>query len=83
MIGRDKGRTLRWQALGLKDQIDQARIQGFDVVWIELRAYPEVGANPSKELTEILGPPVLTDRLNLVQVFDLRTNKQLKREKCH
>jgi hypothetical protein len=83
VIGRDQGRTLRWQALGLKDQIDQARLQGFDVVWIELRAYPELGVNQSKELTEILGPPVLTDRLNLVQVFDLRTDKQLKREKCH
>jgi phosphoglycerol transferase len=83
VIGRDESRTLRWQALGLKDQIDEARLQGFDAMWIELRAYPELGANQTKELTAILGPPVLTDGLNLVQVFDLRTDKQLKRENCH
>jgi len=83
VIGRDQGRTLRWQALGVKDQVDQARLQGFDVAWIELRAYSDYGANLSKELTAILGPPVLTDRLKLVQVFDLRTDKQVKRENCH
>ena len=83
VIGRDHGRTLRWQALGVKDQVDQARLQGFDAAWIELRAYSDYGANLSKELTAILGPPVLTDRLKLVQVFDLRTDKQVKRENCH
>ena len=83
IIGRDQGRTLRWQALGLKDQIDQARLQGFDAVWVELRAYPEFGINQSKELTAILGRPVLTDTLNLVQVFDMRDDKQLKRATCH
>lgn len=83
IIGRDQGRTLRWQALSLKDQIDQARLQGFDAVWVELRAYPELGINQSKELTDILGPPLLTDKLKLVQVFDMRDNKQLKRDRCH
>ena len=83
IIGRDQGRTLRWQALGLKDQIEQARLQGFDAVWVELRAYPELGINQSKELTDILGPPLLTDKLKLVQVFDMRDDKQMKRETCH
>ena len=80
--GRDHNRTATWQALSLKNQIEQARLQGFDVVWVEMRAYPERGINQSEALSAILGPPVLTDSLKLVQVFDMREDKQIKRDRC-
>jgi hypothetical protein len=66
----------------LTKQIEQARLQGFDVVWVEMRAYPERGINQSEALSAILGPPVLTDSLELVQVFDMRDDKQIKRDDC-
>ena len=80
--GRDNNRTTLWQALSPSDLVLAARAQGFDALWLELRAYPELGVEQTRIFTELLGQPVLTDDLKLVQVFDLRTNNQNLRATC-
>jgi hypothetical protein len=80
--GRDDKRTTLWQALSPSDLVTAARAQGFDALWLELRAYPELGVEQTRIFSDLLGQPVLTDDLKLVQVFDLRPNNKKLRAAC-
>lgn len=81
--GRDFERSARWQNLDLDRLLDEAQSQGFDAVWFEKRAYSDDFAEVSHKIEARLGPPVVTDRLDQVLIFDLRINPNVKRLECH
>ena len=83
VIGRDGGRTTRWQSLSTGTLVSEARRSGFDAVWVERRAYADNGVSVVAELEKTLGGPVLRDRLGFVEVFDLRSDRGQKREDCN
>lgn len=83
VLGRDEGRTTQWQQLDLDGLLNAARQQGFDAVWLEMRAYPDNGTEIGSQLTNKLGDAVVFDQAGLVQVFDLRAGATGKRQRCH
>lgn len=82
VIGRDGGRTSRWQVLEMPLLLQSARLQGFDAVWLELRAYPDNGAEIASQLKKQLGNEIVVDGHGLVKVFDLRSSSSKKRIEC-
>lgn len=81
--GRDDNRTIRWRQLPISALVKQARAQGFDALWFELRGYEDSGLQVAEVLNAILGPSVLKDRLKTVEIFDLREDSNQTRQSCH
>jgi phosphoglycerol transferase len=83
VIGRDDNRTERWKELPIKDLIEQARAEGFDALWLELRGYADSGAQISAEISTLIDESILQDRFRYVEIFDLRKNSNFRRMNCH
>ncbi len=82
VIGRDADRTVVWQGLNTGKLIEAGRAQGFDALWLELRAYPDGGSVIAEELRAVLGDPVVSDDFRQVYVYRLRLDSALRLD-CH
>jgi phosphoglycerol transferase len=65
-----------WQAtmpVPMDAAIPYLRTSGFSLIWLDRRGYSGPKAvSPEAELTQLLGPPVLTSADDTIAVFDLR-----------
>lgn len=83
VTGRDNSRRAIIKTGSAQEFVRVANREAFDVIWVERRAFSDSGAQLVEDFTQLLGPPLFSDRLNHVAIFDASPGNSSKRAECH